>query len=185
MTDEVFSKTEEKMKKAVEVFKKDLGTIRAGRAVPSLLDKIMVDYYGTPTSLNQLSTISAPEPRLLIVQPWDKNIIKDIEKAILKSDLGLSPNNDGNVIRLPVPQLTEERRKELVKLIKKKAEEGRVALRNIRREANDQLKNDEKNGEITQDDLKRSQDEIQKLTDKYVENLDKVFETKEKEIMEV
>ncbi len=185
MTDDVFAKTEEKMKKAVEIFTKDLGTIRAGRAVPSLLDKITVDYYGTPTPLNQLSTISAPEARLLMVQPWDKNIIKDIEKAILKSDLGLSPNNDGNVIRLPVPQLTEERRKELVKLIKKKAEEGRVAVRNIRREANDQLKTEEKNGEITQDDLKRSQEQIQKLTDKYIENLDKILENKEKDIMEV
>lgn len=185
MTDDIFIKTEEKMKKAIEIFKKDLGTIRAGRAAPSLLDKIMVDYYGTPTPLKQLSTVNAPEPRLLLVQPWDKNIIKDIEKAILKSDLGLTPNNDGNLIRLPVPQLTEERRKELVKMIRKKTEESRVAVRNIRREANDRLKTEEKNGEITQDGLKRSQDEIQKLTDKYIEDLDRALENKEKEIMEV
>ncbi len=185
MIEDIYNNAEEKMEKAVEAFKKDLGSIRAGRATPSLLDKIMIDYYGISTPLNQLATISAPEPRLLVIQPWDKNVISDIEKAILKSDLGLTPNNDGNVIRLPVPQLTEERRKELVKMIRKKAEESRVAVRNIRREANDMLKDLEKDGDISKDDLKRSQDDIQKLTDKYVENIDKVLENKEKEVTEV
>ncbi len=185
MTDEVFSKAEDSMSKTVDVLKRDFSYIRAGRAAPSILDKIMVDYYGTATPLNQLATISAPEPRLLMVQPWDKTIMGDVEKAILKSDLGLTPNNDGNVIRLPIPQLTEERRKELVKMIKNKAEEGRVAVRNVRREANDQLKKMEKNSDITQDDLKRMQEEVQKLTDKYIESIDKVVENKENEIMEV
>ncbi len=185
MADEVFSKTEDNMSKAVESLKRDFSYIRAGRATPSLLDKITVDYYGTATLLNQLATISAPEPRLLMVQPWDKNIIGDVEKAILKSDLGLTPNNDGNVIRLPIPQLTEERRKELVKMVKNKAEEGRVAVRNIRREANDQLKKMEKSSDITKDDLKRLQDDVQKLTDKYIEEIDKTVGNKENEIMEV
>lgn len=185
MTEDIYNNAEEKMSKAVEALKKELGTIRAGRATPSLLDKIMVEYYGTSTPLNQLATISAPEPRLLMVQPWDKSVIGDIEKAIQKSDLGLTPNNDGSVIRLPVPQLTEERRKELVKMIRKKAEESRVAVRNIRREANDMLKDLEKDGDISKDDLKRSQDDIQKLTDNYVENIDKVLETKETEVTEI
>ena len=185
MSSEVFDTTEHKMGKAVEVFKGDLVTIRAGRATPSLLDKITVDYYGTPTPLNQLANISAPEPRLIVVQPWDKNVMGEVEKTILKSDLGLTPNNDGNVIRLPVPQLTEERRKELVKMIRKKAEESKVAVRNIRRDANEQLKLQEKDGEITKDDLKRNQDEVQKLTDDYIEKIDQVLTAKEKEIMEV
>lgn len=185
MSSEVFDTTENKMGKAVEVFKSDLLTIRAGRATPSLLDKITVDYYGTPTPLNQLANISAPEPRLIVVQPWDKNVMGEVEKTILKSDLGLTPNNDGNVIRLPVPQLTEERRKELVKMIRKKAEESKVAVRNIRRDANEQLKLQEKDGEITKDDLKRNQDEVQKLTDDYIEKIDQVLTAKEKEIMEV
>ncbi|UNC91827.1 ribosome recycling factor [Candidatus Contubernalis alkaliaceticus] len=185
MSSEVFDTAKHKMGKAVEVFKSDLSTIRAGRATTSLLDKITVDYYGTPTPLNQLANISAPEPRLLVVQPWDKNVMADVEKTILKSDLGLTPSNDGNVIRLPVPQLTEERRKELVKMIRKKAEESKVAIRNIRRDANDQLKSLEKDGEITKDDLKRSQEEVQKLTDEYIEKVDQVLSTKETEMMEV
>ncbi|MDO9574769.1 MAG: ribosome recycling factor [Candidatus Contubernalis sp.] len=185
MSSEVFDTTEHKMGKAVEVFKSDLGSVRAGRATPSLLDKITVNYYGTPTPLNQLANISIPEPRLLVIQPWDKNVMGDVEKAILKSDLGLTPSNDGNVIRLPVPQLTEERRKELVKMIRKKAEESKVAIRNVRREANDQLKSLEKDGEMTKDDLKRSQEEVQKLTDDYIVKVDQVLSTKETEIMEV
>ncbi len=185
MSSEVFDIVKQKMGKAVDILKNDLNTIRAGRAVPSLLDKVTVDYYGTPTPLNQLANISAPEPRLLVVQPWDKNVMGDVEKAILKSDVGLTPNNDGNVIRLPVPQLTEERRKELVRVVRKKAEESKVAVRNIRREANDQLKSLEKDGELTKDDLKRSQDEVQNLTDEYIEKIDQVLELKEKEIMEV
>ena len=183
--DEIFANAESKMKKSVEAFNRELSTLRAGRAVPSLLDKVVVDYYNTPTPLNQLSTITAPEPRLLVIQPWDKNAIKDIEKAIMKSDLGLTPNSDGSVIRLTIPQLTEERRKELVKVIRKKAEESKVAIRNIRRDANDQLKNQEKSGNISEDELKIGQDEIQELTTKQIEEIDKLMEAKEKEIMEV
>ena len=142
--EEIIKRTDNKMEKSIEVFKKELATLRAGRAVPSLLDKVIVNYYNNPTPLNQLATITAPEPRLLVIQPWDKNVIGEIEKAILKSDLGLTPNNDGGVIRLPIPQLTEERRKELVRSVRKKAEETKVAIRNIRREANDLLKAEEK-----------------------------------------
>ncbi len=183
--EDIFKSSEDKMKKSVEVFNKDLSTLRAARAVPSLLDKVNVDYFGNPTPLNQLASISAPEPRLLVVQPWDKSIIADIEKALMKSDLGLTPSNDGNVIRLTIPQLTEERRKELVKVIRKKAEEARVAVRNIRREANDRLKSVEKKGEITEDQLRNSQERVQKITDSQIEEIDNIFETKEKEIMEV
>ncbi len=183
--DEILKETERKMEKTVEAFKKELSTLRAGRAVPSLLDKVQVDYYNTPTPLNQLATITAPEPRLLVIQPWDKNILADIERAILKSDLGLTPNNDGTVIRLSIPQLTEERRKELVKLIRKKAEEGRVAIRNIRREANELLKNSEKQGNITEDERRTLQDEVQEATNKKIEELDQQLANKEKEIMEV
>ncbi len=183
--EEVYKEAEEKMKKAVAAFQRELSTLRAGRASPALLDNIEVDYYGVPTPLNQLAGISAPEPRLLVIQPWDKNAINEIEKAIMKSDLGLNPNNDGNVIRLNFPQLTEERRKELVKFIRKKAEECRVAVRNIRREANDTLKSMEKKSDISEDDSKRSQDEIQKLTDKYIEEVEKVLKNKEEEVLEV
>jgi ribosome recycling factor len=183
--EEIIKKTEDKMEKSIEVFMKELTTLRAGRAVPSLLDKVMVNYYNNPTPLNQLATISAPEPRLLVIQPWDKNVIGEIEKGILKSDLGLTPNNDGNIIRLPIPQLTEERRKELVKTIKKKAEETKVAIRNIRREANDLLKTEEKNGRISEDNLRLFQEEVQDLTKNETEKVDKILELKEKEIMEV
>lgn len=182
---EIFQMTESKMAKSVEIFNKDLGTLRAGRAVPSLLDKINVNYYNTSTPLNQLATISAPEPRLLVIQAWDKNVIGEIEKAILKSDLGLNPQSDGNVIRLIIPQLTEERRKELVRTIRKKAEEARVAIRNIRREANDLLKTQEKKGNISEDNLRTSQGEIQDLTNKQIEAIDQLLALKEKEIMEV
>lgn len=185
MVNPLLAEAENNMKKSVEVVKKELATLRAGRATPSLLDKVVVDYYGTPTPLNQLATISAPEPRLLVVQPWDKNIMADVEKAIMKSDLGITPTNDGNVIRLAIPQLTEERRVELVKVVKKKAEEGRVAVRNIRRDANDKLKGQQKNGEISEDEFRRLQDEVQKLTDKYIKEIDEVFAAKEKEIMTV
>jgi ribosome recycling factor len=183
--EEIIKKTEDKMEKSIEVFKKELATLRAGRAVPSLLDKVIVNYYNNPTPLNQLATISAPEARLLVIQPWDKNVIGEIEKGILKSDLGLTPNNDGNIIRLPIPQLTEERRKELVKTIKKKAEDTKVAIRNIRREANDLLKTEEKNGRISEDNLRLFQEEVQELTKNEIEKVDKILELKEKEIMEV
>lgn len=185
MTQDIIGITGDKMDKAVEVFKNDLGTIRAGRATPTLLDKVMVDYYGTATPLNQLATISAPEARLLVVQPWDKSIIGSVEKSILKSDLGLNPSNDGSIIRLPVPQLNEERRRELVKVVNKKGEEARVAVRNVRRDANEQLKSQEKKGEITQDDLRRSQQEVQQCTDEHIKEIDNLLAVKEKEILEV
>ncbi len=182
---DILENAEKKMAKSVDAFKKEISTLRAGRAVPSLLDKVMVSYYNNPTPLNQLATISAPEPRLLVIQPWDKNILADIEKAILKSDLGLTPNNDGNIIRLAIPQLTEERRKELVKTTRKKAEEAKVAIRNIRREANDLLKAEEKKGTISEDNMRGSQEEVQELTKKYIEEIDRLLAQKEKDIMEV
>ncbi|MBO8137065.1 MAG: ribosome recycling factor [Desulfotomaculum sp.] len=185
MINDILKDAEEKMKKSVEVTKGEFASMRAGRATPALVEKIQVEYYGTPTPLNQLASISAPEPRLLVIQPWDKNVIPEIEKAIQKSDLGINPANDGSVVRLNIPQLTEERRAELVKVIKKKAEEGRVAIRNIRREAIDELKTAQKDGEISEDDLKRAQDSVQKITDKYVKQIDEILETKEKEIMQV
>ena len=183
--DEILENADSKMKKGIEALRKEYGSVRAGRALPSLLDKVSLNYYDTPTPLNQLANISVPEARLLIIQPWDKNLLGDIEKAILKSDLGLTPNNDGSVIRLSIPQLTEERRKELVKIVRKKAEEGKVAMRNVRREANDLLKAEEKASRITEDDLKLGQDEINDITKKNIEEIDKVLEAKEKEIMEV
>lgn len=182
---EVFENAENKMKKSVKSFKRELGSLRASRATPSLLDRVTVDYYNNPTPLNQLATISAPEPRLLVIQPWDKGIMGEVEKAILKSDLGLTPNNDGTVIRLSIPQLTEERRKELVKVVRKKAEEARIAIRNIRREANDFLKTSEKKGEITEDGLRRGQEQVQELTDTQIKEIDNILSLKEKEIMEV
>jgi len=173
------------MKKTIEVVNKDFASLRAGRATPSLLEKILVQYYGTPTPINQLANVTVPEARLLVIQPWDKTSLPDIEKAILKSDLGITPASDGNVIRLAVPQLNQERRTELVKIIKKKAEEGRVAVRNLRRDANDSLKAQQKNGEVSEDDQRRLQDEVQKLTDKYIKEIDNLLATKEKEIMTV
>lgn len=176
---------EEKMEKAVQALTRELATVRAGRANPSLLDRVTVDYYGVQTPLNQLASITVPEARQLVVQPFDKSVIGDIEKAIQKADLGLSPANDGNIIRLNLPQLTEERRKDLVKIVKKFAEEGKVAVRNIRRDANDDLKKEEKEGIITEDELRRNTDEIQKITDKYIAKIDEVANNKEKDIMEV
>lgn len=177
--------SEEKMQKSLSVLKSELSAIRAGRANPALLDRITVDYYGTPTPLNRLATITSPEPRVLIVQPWDTSKISDIEKAIQKSDLGINPVSDGKVLRLVFPELTEERRKELVKLVHKKAEEAKVAVRQIRRDANDSVKKMEKNGEISEDERKKREEAIQKLTDKYIKEIDKLVEIKEKEIMEV
>ncbi|HHY39640.1 MAG TPA: ribosome recycling factor [Syntrophaceticus sp.] len=182
---EVLNQAENKMKKTVDLLIKDYATLRAGRATPALLDKILVDYYGTPTPINQMATISAPEPRLLVIQPWDRNMLPQIEKAILKSDLGITPVSDSNVIRLSIPPLTEEKRKDLVKIINKKAEEGRIAIRNLRREANEQIKAAEKKGEISEDSAKRYLEDIQDLTDKYIKNIDNVAAAKEKEIMEI
>jgi ribosome recycling factor len=173
------------MKKVVEFFRQELATIRAGRATPALVNNIKVDYYGTSTPLNQMATISAPEPRLLVIQPWDKSVIEDVERAILKSDLGITPNNDGTVIRLAIPQLTEERRTELVKTISKKAEEQRVNIRNIRREANEMLRDLENDGEITEDQYHRALDDVQELTDTYIDKVDSLLAAKEEEIMEV
>lgn len=185
MMKDVIKESEDKMKKSIEILRKDLSTMRAGRANPSILDKLMVDYYGTATPVNQVANISAPEPRVLTIQPWDKSMVPAIEKSILKSDLGLNPSSDGSVIRIIIPQLTQERRLELVKTIKKKSEDTRVSLRNIRRESNDKLKSLEKGKIITEDENKKGQDEIQKLTDKYIKDVDHVLEAKEKEIMEV
>lgn len=181
----LLSDAEKNMQKSVEVVNKEFASLRAGRATPALLDKIMVQYYGTPTPVNQLANINIPEARLLVIQPWDKNALPEIEKAILKSDLGITPASDGNVIRLAVPQLTKERRADLVKVIKKKAEEGRVAVRNLRRDANDGLKSQQKSGEISEDELRRLQDEVQKLTDKYIKEIDALFAAKEKEILTI
>lgn len=185
MLDEIYADAEERMKKAVAAYQRELSSLRAGRATPTLLDRIEVDYYGTLTPLNQLAGVTAPEPRLLVVQPWDKQSLPEVEKAIMKSDLGLTPSNDGNVIRLTIPELTEERRKDLVKFVKKKAEEGRVAIRNIRRDANDSIKQLEKESEISEDESKRAQDEIQELTDEMIKEVEQVLEAKEKEVMEV
>lgn len=185
MSNEIIQNAKEKMEKAVSAFRREIATVRAGRANPSILDKVTVDYYGAMTPLNQLANISAPEARLLVIQPYDKTVLADIEKAILKADLGLSPSNDGDIIRISIPQLTEERRAELVKIVRKYSEEGKVVVRNIRRDANDELKKTEKNGDITEDELHRNTDEIQKLTDAQIGKIEQIANDKEKEIMEV
>ncbi|MBT2216643.1 ribosome recycling factor [Virgibacillus dakarensis] len=185
MSEAILKQMREKMEQAVQAFSKSLATVRAGRANPSLLDSIYVDYYGASTPLNQLATISAPEARLLVISPFDKSSVGDVEKAIQKADLGLSPSNDGQVIRINIPALTEERRKELVKVVGKYVEEARVQVRNIRRDANDQLKKAEKNGELTEDELRNKQDEVQKETDNHIAKLDQLAKNKEAEIMEV
>lgn len=176
---------EEKMKKAIENLKEEFATVRAGRANPHILDKVMVDYYGVPTPIPQVASITVPEARMIVIQPWEARMLKEIEKAIQKSDLGVNPTNDGKVIRLIFPELTEERRKELVKQVKKMAEDAKVAIRNIRREALDEYKKMKKNNEITEDDLKDAEEDVQKLHDKYIEQIEKLLSAKEKEIMEV
>ena len=185
MNEVFFTELQKEMEKSVTAFRKDLSKLRTGRASTALLEGVMADYYGSPTPLNQLAGLTAPEPRLLVVQPYDKGAIGNIEKAILKSDLGLNPNNDGKLIRIPIPELTEERRKELVKHVKKIAEEFRVSIRNHRRLAIEKLKEITKKKEITEDDLKHSQDRVQKITDDFIGRIDKVLKTKEDEIMEV
>ena len=176
---------ENKMSKTVDALKEDYVTIRAGRANPHILDKIKVDYYGTPTSLQQVANISVPEARMIQIQPWESSLIKEIEKAILVSDLGITPNNDGKVIRLIFPELTEDRRKELAKEVKKKGDNAKVAIRNVRRDANDLFKKQNKAGEISDDELKGTEDDIQKLKDKYVDIIDATVEEKTKEILTV
>ncbi len=183
--DELQASHEHKMKKSIEIMRQDFSTLRAGRATPALLDKVLVDYYGTPSPISQLANISIPEPRMIIIQPWEKNVLKDIERAIMKSDLGLNPNSDGTAIRLAIPQLTEQRRQELVKVVKKKCEECKVVIRNIRRDANDVIKKAEKDKTITEDEAKKTQDNMQKMTDKFIKEADQICMMKEKEVMEV
>jgi ribosome recycling factor len=184
-TSDTISEAESKMRKAIEALRRDLVTIRTGRASPALVERLMVEYYGTPTPLNQVASISVPEARLLVIQPWDRAAMQPIEKAILKSDLGLNPSNDGRVIRLVIPQLSEERRRDLTKVVHRKVEESRVAIRNVRRDTVDELKDMEKEKLITEDDLKRDQERLQKLTDSYVAEAERVGQAKEQEIMEV
>ncbi|SFS54488.1 ribosome recycling factor [Marininema halotolerans] len=185
MLDVVKKDQTDRMEKSIQTLKRDLATLRAGRATPALLDKVTVEYYGSEMPINQTANISTPEPRLLLIQPWDKSSLSEIERAILKSDLGLTPSNDGNVIRIAIPALTEQRRAELVKVAKKTGEEAKVAIRNIRRDGNDEVKKLEKSGDISEDDARRGQEEIQKLTDRFIKEADQVVEAKEKEIMEV
>ena len=181
----ILSQTEDKMKKSVEVAVRDFSTVRTGRANASLVEGIRVDYYNTPTPIKQLAGISTPEARLIVIQPWDSTCIKDIEKALLKSELGITPSNDGKVIRLSVPSLTKERRAELVKVVHKLTEEGRVAIRGVRRDSNEQAKQAEKTSTITEDECFKVQDDIQKLTDKYIKDLESASKNKEAEIMEI
>ncbi|WP_028399009.1 ribosome recycling factor [Ectobacillus panaciterrae] len=185
MAQQVLNAAKDKMDKAVSAYTRELGTVRAGRASASVLEKVTVDYYGAPTPVIQLANITVPEARLLVIQPYDKSSISDIEKAILKSDLGINPSNDGTVIRIAFPALTEERRRELVKVVKKYSEDAKVAVRNVRRDANDELKKLEKNGDITEDELRGHTETIQKETDKHIVKIDEITKTKEKEILEV
>jgi len=185
MVDEIFEDLKARMGKSIETLKREYSRLRTGRASISLLDGIRVSYYDSPTPLNQMASLAVPEPRLIVIQPWDKTAIEDIEKAILKSELGLTPINDGKVIRISIPSLTEERRKELVKVARKMSEDNKVAIRNIRRDANEMLKDLKKEKEITEDDLYRSQEEVQKATDQFISQVDELCAAKEKEILEI
>ncbi len=179
----MYEEIEEKMKKTLSVLDEQLGAVRAGRANPKILDKILVEYYGVPTPINQLANIMVPEARMITIQPWDASVLKEIEKEIQKSDIGINPNNDGKMIRLVFPELTEERRRELVKDIKKMIEDSKVAIRSIRRDGIEEFKTKQKNSEITEDDLRNAEEQIQKITDKYIDMIDKAYADKEKEIM--
>ncbi|HEU5375078.1 MAG TPA: ribosome recycling factor [Ktedonobacteraceae bacterium] len=185
MVDDLFGDADRRMQKAIDVLKQDLAAIRTGRASAALVDRITVDYYGTQTPVSQVATISVPEARLLVIQPWDRKLLVDIEKAIQKSDLGINPNNDGQVIRLVIPQLNEERRRDMVKTVHKKLDEHKVAIRNVRRDAHDKLRDREKKKEISEDELKRSTERLQKLTDRFIDEMDKIGKAKEQEILEV
>lgn len=185
MIADVTADAKQRMAKAIDATRHEFGALRTGRASPALLEQIRVDYYGAPTPVNQLATITVPEPRLLVIQPWDKKFVKEVERAILKSELGLVPSSDGVHIRVPIPTLTEERRKELVKVAHRHAEEGRVAVRNIRREAKEMIEELEDSGEVSEDDAKRGLEELQKLTDKAISDIDALLAAKDKEIMEV
>lgn len=184
MIESIFEETRESMEKSVAALKRDLKRLRTGRASLSILDGIKVDYYGTMTPLNQMATLAVPESRLITIQPWDMSVIKDIEKAILKSDLGLTPSNDGKIIRIAIPPLTEDRRKELVKVVHNMCEDYKISLRNIRRDSNDLLKSMKKDGDISEDDLFKAQDQVQKITDEQIKLIDACFKDKEKEILE-
>lgn len=185
MIADISADAKQRMQKAIEATKHEFASLRTGRASPALLEQIRVEYYGTPTPVNQLATITVPEPRLLVIQPWDKKFVRDVERAILKSELGLVPSSDGVHIRVPIPSLTEERRKELVKVAHRHAEEGRVAVRNIRREAKEMIEELEEAGEVSEDDAERGLEELQKLTDKAIADIDALLAAKDKEIMEV
>lgn len=185
MTNDILKQLDERMDKALGAVKRDFATVRAGRANAGMLDRITVDYYGSPTPINQLANVTVPEPRMLVITPWDKSSLADIERAIIKSDLGITPTNDGTVIRLNIPQLTEQRRQELAKQVKKMAEEGRVAMRNIRRDVNDNLKKLEKAGDISEDESRRAQEKVQNVTDRFIGDIDKLLTAKEQEILEV
>lgn len=173
------------MQKTIDSLKREFASVRAGRASPALLERVMVDYFGTPTPLNQLAQISVPEPRLLVVQPWDRSIVADVERALLKADLGMTPTSDGQVLRLVLPQLTEERRRDLVRQVHRKAEDERVAIRNLRREAMDHVHKQKKDGEISEDEASRAEEDIQKVTDQRIREIDQAVAMKEKEILEV
>lgn len=185
MIEEILKDSESRMAKSVGSLESDFKSIHIGKASPALLENIRVEYYGNKVPLNQVSNISAPEPRLLVIQPWEKNMVSEISKAIMKSDLGLNPSSDGNILRIPVPPLSEERRKETAKLVRKLGEDNKIAIRNIRRDANDRLKNMEKNKEISEDELRSSQNRVQEITDKFTNKIDDLVNAKEKEVMEV
>lgn len=182
---EILNGTKARMQKTIEVLAREYATLRAGRASPALLERVSVEYYGQVMPLNQVAQVSVPDPRLLVIQPWDKSLLGEIEKALLKSDLGITPTNDGQVIRVAMPQLTEERRKELVRVVHKKAEDERVAIRNLRREAMDRLKRQEKDGELSEDEARRLEEAVQRLTDEHIREIDRAAEAKEKEILAV
>ncbi|MGL4849073.1 MAG: ribosome recycling factor [Clostridium sp.] len=185
MVKSIIKNSEEKMQKTISILKNDLSTMKAGRANPTMLDRVQVEYYGSMCPLSQVANISAPEPRVLQISPWEASLLKDIEKAILVSDLGLNPSNDGSIIRLIIPELTEETRKTLVKNVKKTGEDSKVALRSIRRDANDKIKALKKDGEITDDEVKKAEGDIQKITDKFVKEIDSLVDSKEKEVMSI
>jgi ribosome recycling factor len=185
VTHDVINDAKIHMQKAVDATRREFGGVRTGRATPALLERITVEYYGVPTPVTQVATVTVPDPRLLVVQPWDKSLVKDVERAILKSELGLTPSTDGVVIRLPIPGLTEERRRDLVKVVRRHAEDGRVAIRNIRRDHKDRLSQLEKAGKISEDEGRRAVEELQKLTDRYIKEIDGLLAAKESEIMEV
>lgn len=185
MLKDIINNTDDKMKKTIEALKRELSSMKAGRANPSMLDRIEAEYYGTMTPVKQLANVSAPEPRVLLIQPFDRNALKDIERAILVSDLGLNPSNDGSVIRLMIPELTEETRKDIVKKVKKTGEESKVAIRSIRRDANDKIKDLKKNNELTEDEERKAGEDIQKKTNSFIDDIDKILDKKEKEVMSV